>query len=160
MPLPPVDKGKTIFSTRCAGCRNVNKILTGPALAGVDQRHPMKWIVKFVQSSQTLVKSGDKDAVALFTKFNKISMPDHKDLNEGQIKNIVEYINMEAKAAASDGTEKTPAAKPVDAPNYFALTAANTGFLVTVVALAALFMAVLLFAFQVKRYERRLNTKA
>ena len=30
-------EGKTIFSTRCAGCHNVNKTLTGPALAGVDQ---------------------------------------------------------------------------------------------------------------------------
>ena len=32
---PPLDKGKEIFSVRCAACHNVNKQLTGPALAGL-----------------------------------------------------------------------------------------------------------------------------
>jgi cytochrome c2 len=35
---PTPEEGKTIFSTRCAGCHNVNKVLTGPTLVGVDQR--------------------------------------------------------------------------------------------------------------------------
>lgn len=84
--------GQTIFTTRCAACHNVNKIMTGPALAGVDKRHTIDWIVKFVQSSQTVIKSGDKDAVALFEKFNKIQMPDHPDLTSDNIKSVVEYI--------------------------------------------------------------------
>jgi cytochrome c2 len=72
---PPVEDGKTIFTARCAACHNVNKQLTGPALAGVHERRSIDWIIKFVHSSQTMVKSGDKDAVALFEKFNKIPMP-------------------------------------------------------------------------------------
>jgi cytochrome c551/c552 len=95
----PIDEGKAIFSARCAACHNINKQLTGPALAGVDQRHPVEWIIKFVHSSQTLVKGGDKDAVALFERFNKIPMPDHPDLTEDNIRHIVEYIKSESKLA-------------------------------------------------------------
>src|SRR5688500_16613500 len=78
---PPAEEGKTIFAARCASCHNVNKDLTGPALAKVDERRSMEWIVSFIRSSQSLVKSGDKDAVAVFEKFNRIPMPDHPDLS-------------------------------------------------------------------------------
>ena len=60
---PPVEEGKTIFAARCASCHNVNKVLTGPALAGVHERRSIDWIVSFVKSSQAMVKSGDKDAI-------------------------------------------------------------------------------------------------
>ena len=62
----PIEEGKTIFAFRCAACHNINKTLTGPALAGVDERRAMDWIINFVHSSQSMVKAGDKDAVALF----------------------------------------------------------------------------------------------
>src|SRR6478735_4079442 len=78
---PPVEEGKQIFTSRCAACHNVNKTLTGPALAGIKERRSIEWIISFVQSSQTVIKGGDKDAVVLFEKFNKIPMPDHKDLS-------------------------------------------------------------------------------
>jgi cytochrome c2 len=63
---PPVDEGKLIFTSRCASCHNVNKIIVGPALAGVSERHPVEWIVKFIHSSQTVIKGGDKTAVDLY----------------------------------------------------------------------------------------------
>ena len=104
---PPVEEGKSIFSARCAGCHNVNKVLTGPALAGIDQRRSIDWIVSFVQSSQNVIKKGDKEAIALFEKFNKIPMPDHSDLSPEKIKSILEYIKTEA-AVASQPKEEAP----------------------------------------------------
>jgi mono/diheme cytochrome c family protein len=106
---PPIEEGKTIFSARCAGCHNVNRILTGPALAGVDERHSIDWIINFVHSSQTVIKKGDTTAIALFEKFNRIPMPDHPDLTEKNIKDIVEFIRSEAKAAV---TSAAPFATP------------------------------------------------
>ena len=104
----PPEEGKSIFLSRCAACHNVNKILTGPALAGVDTRHPIDWIVKFVNSSQTLIKNGDTAALRLFEKFNKIPMPDHPDLTEANIRSIVDYIKSETKTV----TEEKPFARP------------------------------------------------
>jgi len=149
---PPAEEGKSIFAARCAACHNVNKVLVGPALAGVDTRHSIEWIVNFVHSSQTVIKSGDTSAVALFNKFNHVQMPNHPDLSEGQIKNVVEYIKSEAKA----GGEKAPFAKPYSArPNYTPLSSANYGFFLSYFALVGLLICVLLFAVQLKQYERQ-----
>ncbi|MDF2382492.1 cytochrome c [Nostoc ellipsosporum NOK] len=103
----PIDEGKSIFVSRCAACHNVNRVLTGPALAGVDQRRSIDWIVKFVQSSQSLIKSGDKDAVAIYHQFNQVVMPDHPDLTPANIKSIVEYIN-----ASTQKESDAPFVKP------------------------------------------------
>lgn len=98
MAMPPIEEGKSIFMTRCAACHNVNKTLTGPALAGIDKKRSFEWLVSFIHSSQTMVKQGDKDAVAVFEQFNKVPMPDHTDLTEAQIKDILAYIAAEEQA--------------------------------------------------------------
>jgi len=155
---PPVEEGKTIFSARCAGCHNINKVLTGPALAGVDQRRSIDWIVNFVHSSQTVIKKGDATALELFNKFNHIPMPDHPDLSADNIKNIVEYIKSEA---SSGGTEKAPFARPSRLrPSYKPLSFANYGFFLTYLAVVSLLIGVLIFAVQLKQYQRSVKEKA
>ena len=152
----PAEEGKTIFMTRCAACHNVNKVMTGPALAGVDQRRSREWITKFVQSSQSLVKSGDKDAVALYQKFNRVTMPDHPDLTKDHIKSIVEFIKSESKPV---GDEKAPFAKPGTRPTgYKPLSLAND-YLIFLVYLATvgILLGVLLFAVHVNSFKQKNN---
>jgi mono/diheme cytochrome c family protein len=145
---PSLDDGKSIFTTRCAGCHNINKILTGPALAGVDARHTIVWILNFVHSSQSMVKKGDKDAVALFEKFNKITMPDHPDLTVENIKNVLEYIKSESKSVTED---KSPFAKPRQKkPNYIPLSITKDyGLFIGFFAVVFMLIGSLLFAVQV-----------
>lgn len=151
---PPTEEGKTIFTTRCAACHNVNKVLTGPALAGIDERRPMDWIVKFVHSSQTVVKSGDPYAVALFNKFNKIPMPDHPDLTADNIRNIVEYIKTEAKAAAEEKPQVKEEKKQTD---YLAMILGNKAMLFcSIVLLAVLVLSLVL----ITRVRQIRNSKA
>ncbi len=147
--MPPLEEGKAIFSSRCAACHNVNKTLTGPALAGVDQRRSIDWIIKFVRSSQTLVKNGDKDAVAIFNQFNNIPMPDHPDLTEENIKSIVEYIRSEAKTVSEN---KAPFAKPGKlVPPYKPLSLEKDyHFFLIYLALVVLLIMVLLVAVKVR----------
>jgi cytochrome c2 len=95
--MPPADEGKLIFTSRCASCHNVNKVIVGPALAGVSERHSEEWIIQFVHSSQTVIKSGDKTAKDLYEKFNKTPMPDHIDLTADNIKSVLAYIKIESK---------------------------------------------------------------
>src|SRR4030095_7710381 len=133
---------------------NVNKQLTGPALAGVADRRSVEWIIKFVQSSQSVIKGGDKDAVALFQQFNRIPMPDHPDLTADNIKNIVEFIKSETVASAS--SDKAPFAKPGSLrPNFLPLTINNYGFFLTFLGLVALFIFSLLSLVRVKELERK-----
>jgi len=151
---PPLEEGKAIFSSRCAACHNINKVVTGPALAGVDERRSIDWIVKFVHSSQTLIKSGDKDAVALFEKFNKIPMPDHSDLTPDNIKSIVEYIKSEAVTQ----TDTAPFKKPGKLhPAYTPLSITNYGFFISYLAVVAMLILGLLFAVHIKSIERKMH---
>ena len=150
-PDPPVE-GKSIFTARCAACHNVNKILTGPALAGVDERRSIDWIINFVHSSQTMVKKGDKDAVAVYEKFNKIPMPDHPDLTADNIKSIVAYIRSESKPV---GEEKAPFAKPGKKQSaYTPLSITDYWFFGGFLGAVVLLIMVLLFAVKVKTMQR------
>lgn len=150
---PPAEEGKTIFTARCAACHNVNKVLVGPALAGVDQRRSIDWIINFVQSSQSVIKKGDKDAVALFEKFNKIQMPDHPDLTADNIKSIVEYIQSEAQTAANK-ENKLAASGPEKSKSIFdetiELLKKDTAFQVIVSILLLLLIASLLLWLKVR----------
>jgi mono/diheme cytochrome c family protein len=149
---PPVEEGRTIFTSRCAGCHNVNKQVLGPALAGIDERRSMDWIVSFVQSSQSLIKSGDKDAVALFKQFNNIPMPDHKDLTADQIKNVVSFIQAEAQAATAVKKDVQPKEQP--APSLLSIVGSSPSLIAVFSILAVMLISVLFFAYRVKQYQR------
>ncbi|MDP9229323.1 MAG: cytochrome c [Bacteroidota bacterium] len=147
--------GKTIFTARCGSCHNINRILVGPALAGVDQRHSIEWIVSFVHSSQTVIKGGDKIATALFEKFNKMQMPDHPDLSKNDITSIVDYIKSQGNATAS--IDKDPFEKPsMLHPAYLPLSLSNYGFFLGFFIIVALLILTLLFFVRVKEYERKM----
>ncbi len=156
----PIEEGKSIFMSRCAACHNVNKVMTGPALSGVDQRRSLDWIINFVHSSQAMVKKGDTAAMAIFQKFNRVPMPDHPDLTAANIKNIVDYIKAESKPVAE---EKAPFAKPGMKKNFYQpLTMNNYGFfigyfLVVVGLISALYLAVQLKTFERNRKEKDIS---
>ncbi len=96
----------------CSACHTIGKgKLVGPDLKGVNQRHDLPWLLKFIRSSQTVVKSGDKVAVKLFNDNNKIPMPDNP-LSEAEIKEVLKYIE---NPAAYQTVEKVVV--PAD-PNF------------------------------------------
>jgi cytochrome c551/c552 len=148
---PPAEEGKIIFNARCASCHNVNKVLVGPALAGVTDRHSEDWIVHFVHSSQTVIKGGDKTAIALYEKFNKIPMPDHPDLSAESIKAILTYIKSEAKA-----TTEEPGFRPDRLhPNYTPILSTNYLFFSAYLGLVLLLTAALVVLVKVKEVQRK-----
>ena len=83
---------EALFKTKCAICHTIGKgKLVGPDLANVHDRHTEEWMLKFIKSSQSLIKSGDSTAVALFEANNKTVMPDPM-ISEDEIKSILNYI--------------------------------------------------------------------
>lgn len=151
----PIETGRTIFSSRCAGCHNVNKVVTGPALAGLDERRPIDWIIQFVHSSQTVIKSGDPYAVAVYEKFNKIPMPDHPDLSVEDIKGVVAYIK--SSAIAPSGIEATPFRPDKFHPDYMPLSIHNYFFFSLYLALILLLIGALLALVGVKDIQRKME---
>lgn len=96
--------GEKIFMSVCRTCHTIGQgRLVGPDLANMQNRLKEDWIIKFVKSSQTLVKSGDPEAVKIFNTYNKIIMPD-QNLTDTQIISVINYIKKnspEVKAAKS-----------------------------------------------------------
>jgi cytochrome c551/c552 len=151
--IPPTEEGKTIFTSRCASCHAVNKIVLGPALAGVTDRHTEDWIIKFVHSSQSVIKGGDAKAVALYEKFNKVPMPDHPDLSAENIKDILAYIKSETKAPEAEKSFRPDKLHP----NYKPLAATNYLFFGSYLALILLMTGALVLLVKVKEIERNKN---
>jgi mono/diheme cytochrome c family protein len=90
--------GNTLFVSNCAQCHAVNEQVVGPALAGINKRRPMSWLLPWVKNSSKVVASGDDYAVALFNKYSKQQMPSFA-LSDKEITSIIAYIKSQEEAA-------------------------------------------------------------
>ncbi len=109
-------EGEKLFRQNCSACHKLGTKLIGPDLVGISDRRPVEWIVKFVQNSQEVIKSGDPYAVKLFEEYNKVVMPP-QGLTEEQVKSIIAYIDEYAKGGGeSAAAGEAGAAFVVDAP--------------------------------------------
>ncbi len=87
------NEGETLFKANCTACHSIGKgKLTGPDLLGVVKRHDDKWLLSWITSSQTLIKSGDEAAVKLFKENNEFPMPD-APISSDDIKKVIEYLH-------------------------------------------------------------------
>ena len=85
--------GKALFSQNCASCHAVNKNLTGPALAGVEDRWPEKKnLYAWIKNSAAYLKTGDPYAVKLYNDYNKTAMNLFPSLTDQDIDAILAYI--------------------------------------------------------------------
>ncbi len=96
-------EGEKLFKQICVACHTVSQgRLVGPDLADVHIRRSEAWIIKFVQSSQSVINAGDPVAVALFEEYNKIPMPDN-NYSDDQIRAIISYIAENSPGGPSGG---------------------------------------------------------
>ncbi|MEW6774114.1 MAG: cytochrome c [Bacteroidota bacterium] len=103
--------GAALFKQNCGMCHKLGTRLVGPDLSGVTQRRSKEWLHKFIKSSQSLVKSGDKDAVAIFNEFGQTVMPD-QNVSDAQIDEILKYIEQNSASASSEQTASEQPAQP------------------------------------------------
>jgi len=85
--------GKALFSQNCASCHAVNKNLTGPALAGVEDRWTEKKnLYAWIKNSAAYLKTGDPYATKLYNDYNKTAMNLFPSLTDQDIDAILAYI--------------------------------------------------------------------
>jgi len=105
--------GKALFSQNCASCHAVNKKLTGPALAGVEDRwSDKKNLYAWIKNSQAFLKTGDAYANKLYNEYNKTAMNLFPNLTDKDIDAILAYI----KSVPAAGAAKPGAAAGAVAP--------------------------------------------
>lgn len=106
--------GKEIFTQTCGACHTIGRgRLVGPDLVNIHARRTEDWILKFVKSSQSVIKSGDEYADSLFQTYNRLVMPDQPNLGDDQIKDIISYIKDKSSesAAAMADTQTKPSSQ-------------------------------------------------
>ena len=84
--------GQALFLSNCASCHAVHKDLTGPALAGVEER----WgntenLHAWIKNSAAYLKTGDPYAVGVYEEWKRVSMPPFP-LADEEIDAILAYI--------------------------------------------------------------------
>jgi mono/diheme cytochrome c family protein len=89
-------EAKKIFNQRCTSCHTFGKgVKVGPDLKGVTQRRTRPWLLKFIRSSQGVIKEGDPIAAGLFDQFRRQKMPDWLDLSESQIEAVLDWFSVD-----------------------------------------------------------------
>ena len=107
--------GKSLFSQNCASCHAVNKKLTGPALAGVEDRWPdKKNLHAWIKNNQAFLKTGDAYANKLYNEYNKTAMNLFPNLSDKDIDAILAYIKSVPAAGAAPAGGAATAAAPAE----------------------------------------------
>lgn len=110
------DNGETVFNTTCFACHTIGGgRLIGPDLAGVHELRSQEWLEQFVRSSQTLINSGDADAVALYEEYSNMLMPDAL-LSDEQIRDVLNFIETKSTDQPAPGDATTVAEAVPDTP--------------------------------------------
>ncbi|RXK60842.1 c-type cytochrome [Lacibacter luteus] len=99
--------GKALFQTNCASCHAINKKLTGPALAGLEERGPWsdrKKLYAWIKNPSAFAKS-DAYAAALMKEYGVAMTP--FNLSDAEVDAIVKFVNTPVPGGDGKKTEGT-----------------------------------------------------
>lgn len=84
--------GKKLFAMKCAVCHSIDKDGYGPALKDVTKRRNNIWLQQMIRNGMKLVESGDKDAVALYNRYNQKKHLNMEHLTSKQVQAIIDFL--------------------------------------------------------------------
>ncbi len=93
--------GEALFLKACAACHTVGEgDKVGPDLAGVAQRRPRDWLIRFMMEPDVMIAGGDPVAVALDRRYKGVTMP-NLSLSETDAADILTYLANREKLLAA-----------------------------------------------------------
>lgn len=92
---PKISNGKALFKANCASCHTAStKRTVGPGLCGVYDRIPAgDWKYEFIRNADSVIKSGDAYANALFIEYSKTQHTRFPNLSNEEIDAILAYCS-------------------------------------------------------------------
>lgn len=90
-------KGKQLFNQNCAACHALDRKMTGPALANVEQRLAeeegldKEWLYSWIKNSPGMIASGDAYANKIYAEYNQAAMTPFPTLSNQDIDDILAY---------------------------------------------------------------------
>src|SRR5688572_14846804 len=114
---PSIETGKTIFSNQCASCHNKNMKddLTGPALAGVEDRwsaYGKDELYNWIRNSQVMISAGHPRAVELWSRWKPTVMNSFPAFTDEELESIFLYINDQVNKPVGGPALVGPGGKP------------------------------------------------
>jgi mono/diheme cytochrome c family protein len=102
-------KGEAIFKANCTTCHKIESQLVGPALGTtITEETDDKWLTKWIENNQALIAAKDPKAVAVYNKFNQVSMTVFGSLTDADVANVIAYVRTTWKADLAEKA-KAPA---------------------------------------------------
>lgn len=91
------------FTKKCMSCHTVGQgDDVGPDLKGITKKRDKKWLIRFIQESQSMIEEGDPISNELFEKYKRKKMPDH-ELDDDEVEELLAYIESgKVKDAVAD----------------------------------------------------------
>ncbi len=114
-PKVHAQNGQALFSANCASCHAVHKRLTGPALAGVEQRGPWKdrkQLYAWIHNPAGYMKN-DPYTQGLFKEY-QVMMTSFAGLSDKEIDDILGYIKTVPEPSAAGPASQAAAAESSD----------------------------------------------
>ncbi len=102
-----IDYGKILFNANCSSCHKIDEEYTGPALHGITERRPKKWLYDFTRHATEMVSGRsfytsdsinfyDPYSLCLERRYGGIVMTSFPDLSDEVLDNLYAYIKSES----------------------------------------------------------------
>ncbi|MCU0416855.1 MAG: c-type cytochrome [Cytophagaceae bacterium] len=138
-----IAQGEQLFKENCKSCHHVYEESVGPALSGVTKRRKTAWLHSWIRNSSKMIADGDKEAVELFNKWNKVQMTSFPTFTDAQIDAILLYVENAPKPAA----KADPSASSTTAQGQSASGSSNDTLILGIVVVVLILVLVVLTIF-------------
>jgi len=111
--LASASTGADLFNTRCTVCHTIgggSKL--GPDLLGVVNNRDRKWLARWLQEPDVMLKEKDALATALFAQSGNVPMPNLK-LSDRDVNDLITYMDAESKRISTEAKNESPPAPGV-----------------------------------------------